>query len=157
MSQTIKPAAIAKTFAVGATPERAFKVFTAGFGGWWPKTHYVGDSPLTGAVIEPRAGGRWYGEHEDGVERLWGDVLVWDPPGHLVLAWRLNAEFAYDPALLTEVDVHFTAVGDAETRIDFEHRGLERFGDSEAAKKTLTSMDGGWSLILDSFKAVADA
>jgi uncharacterized protein YndB with AHSA1/START domain len=152
VSQTIKPAAIRKTFTLRATPERAFQVFTAGFGGWWPKTHYAGPSPLTGAVIEPRAGGRWYGEHEDGVERLWGDVLTWDPPRHVVLAWRLNAEFAYDAALLTEVDVRFTAVGEGEVRVDFEHRGLERFGDSEAALQTLSRMDGGWSLILDSFK-----
>ena len=157
MNATIQPAAIRKTFTLRATPERAFKVFTAGFGGWWPRTHYVGDSPLTGAVIEPRAGGRWYGEHEDGVERLWGDVLTWDPPGRLLLAWRLNAEFAYDPTLLTEVEVRFTDLGAGETRVDFEHRGLERFGDSEAAKKTLASMDGGWGTILDSFKAVASA
>jgi uncharacterized protein YndB with AHSA1/START domain len=154
---TIKPAAIQKTFTLRATPERAFEVFTAGFGGWWPKTHYVGPSPLTGAVIEPRQGGRWYGEHADGVERLWGDVLTWDPPRRLVLAWRLNGEFAYDPDLLTEVDVRFTALGDGETRVDFEHRGLERFGDSDAANKTRASMTGGWDLILGSYKAVADS
>jgi uncharacterized protein YndB with AHSA1/START domain len=157
VNATIQPAAIRKTFTLRATPERAFQVFTAGFGGWWPRTHYVGDSPLTGAVIEPRAGGRWYGQHEDGVERLWGDVLTWDPPGRLVLAWRLNAEFAYDPALLTEVEVRFTAIGDGETRVDFEHRGLERFGDSEAAVRTLGMMDGGWGLILDSFTSAANA
>jgi len=149
---TIKPAAIRKTFTLRAAPERAFQVFTAGFGGWWPRTHYVGPSPLTGAVIEPREGGRWYGEHEDGVERLWGDVLTWDPPRRVVLAWRLNAEFAYDPDLLTEVDVRFTALDSGETRVDFEHRGLERFGDSEAAVRTLTMMDGGWDLILGNFK-----
>jgi uncharacterized protein YndB with AHSA1/START domain len=152
VTATIQPAAIRKTFTLRATPDRAFQVFTAGFGGWWPRTHYVGDSPLAGAVIEPRVGGRWYGEHEDGVERLWGDVLAWEPPGRLVLAWRLNAQFAYDPDLLTEVDVRFTAIGEGETRVDFEHRGLERFGDSEAARATLASMDGGWGLILDNFK-----
>jgi uncharacterized protein YndB with AHSA1/START domain len=154
MSQTIKPAAIKKSFTVKAPPERAFQVFTADFGRWWPKTHYIGDSPLTGAVIEPRVGGRWYGVHEDGIDRPWGDVLAWDPPGRLVLAWRLSLEFGYDPNLLTEVEVRFTAAGDGGTRIDFEHRDLERFGDSEAAQRTITSMDGGWSLILDSFKAV---
>jgi uncharacterized protein YndB with AHSA1/START domain len=157
VNATIQPAAIRKTFTLRASPERAFQVFTAGFSGWWPRTHYVGDSPLTGAVIEPRAGGRWYGEHEDGVERPWGDVLTWDPPGRLVLAWRLNAEFAYDPALLTEVDVRFTAISDGETRVDFEHRGLERFGDSEAAVQTLSRMEGGWGLILDSFASAANA
>ena len=157
MNQIMKPAAISKSFTVKAPPERAFRVFTADFGRWWPKTHYVGPSPLTGAVIEPHVGGRWYGVHEDGVDRQWGDVLTWDPPSRLVLACRLNHEFGYDPNLLTEVEVRFAAAGDGETRIDFEHRGLERFGDSEAAVRTRTMMDGGWSLILDSFKALVGA
>ena len=139
-----------------APPEKAFAVFTDGFGGWWPKSHYIGDSPLTTAVIEPGVGGRWYGRHEDGHESLWGDVLAWEPPARLLLAWRISGEWVYDPQLLTEVDVRFTAVGDGQTRVDFEHRGLERFGDSEAARKTLTSMDGGWGLILDSFRAMVD-
>jgi hypothetical protein len=73
------------------------------------------------------------------------------------VAWRINAQFAYDPEMLTEVDVRFTDLGAGETRVDFEHRGLERFGDSEAAKKTLTSMAGGWDLILGSFQTAANA
>jgi uncharacterized protein YndB with AHSA1/START domain len=72
-----------------------------------------------------------------------------------VLAWRISHEWSYDPNLHTEVDVRFTAAGDGETRVDFEHRGLERFGDSAAAIQTRTMMDGGWSLILDSFKSAA--
>lgn len=157
MSQTIKPAAIAKTFTVRATPQKAFDVFTAGFDRWWPRTHHTGASPLKQAVLEPGVGGRWYSQHEDGSENEWGDVLVWDPPARLIVAWRINAQFVYEPGLLTEVDVRFTDLGHGETRIDFEHRGLERFGDSEAARKTLTSMDGGWSLILDGFQTVANA
>ena len=152
-SQTIKPAAIRKSFTVAAGRERAWAVFTAGFGRWWPKTHYIGDSPLTDAAIEPRAGGRWYGIHEDGVERPWGRVKVWDPPTRLVLDWQISHEWGYQPDLHTDVEVIFTAVGEAETRIDFEHRGLEAFGDSEAAARTRTSMDGGWGLILENFKA----
>jgi uncharacterized protein YndB with AHSA1/START domain len=132
-------------------------VFTAGFDRWWPKTHYIGTSPLKTAVLEPGVGGRWYGLHEDGSEGMWGEVLAWDPPTHLLLAWRISHEWGYDPDLLTEVEVRFTPVGDGETRVDFEHRGLERFGASDAANATRGSMDGGWGMILDSFKAVADA
>jgi len=157
MNQIIKPAAIRKSFTVKAPVDRAFRVFTADFGRWWPKTHYVGDSPLIGAVVEPHVGGRWYGRHEDGVDRLWGDVLTWDPPSRVVLAWRLSHEFGYDPNLLTEVDVRFTPAGDGETRVDFEHRGLEAFGDSEGALRTITGMETGWGLILDSFKALVGA
>ena len=153
MSQTIRPAAIRKSFTVKAGPEKAWEVFTAGFGKWWPKTHYIGESPLTDAGIEPRAGGRWYGVHEDGSERPWGQVVVWEPPRRLVLDWQISHEWGFDPNLHTDVEVLFTAVGERETRIDFEHRGLEAFGDSEAAVRTRTSMDGGWGHILESFKA----
>ena len=154
MSQTITPAAIRKTFTVRAAPEKAFAIFTDGLYRWWPKTHSIGASPLKTAVLEPGVGGRWYGLHEDGSEGPWGDVLVWEPPTHLVLAWRITGEWGYDPNLLTEVEVRFTALADGETRVDLEHRGLERFGASEAAARTRTSMDGGWGLILDSFQAV---
>jgi len=153
MSQTIQPAPIRKSFTVRAGREKAWDVFTAGFGRWWPKTHYIGDSPLTDAGIEPRAGGRWYGIHADGVERPWGQVKVWDPPARLVLDWQISHEWGYTPDLHTDVEVIFTAVGEAETRIDFEHRGLEAFGDSEGAVRTRTAMDGGWGTILESFKA----
>jgi uncharacterized protein YndB with AHSA1/START domain len=157
VNQVIQPAVIRKTLTVRATPEKAFAVFTDGFDRWWPKSHTIGSSPLKTAVIEPRVGGRWYGLSEAGAEDLWGDVLAWEPPARLVLAWRINGQWTYDPALLTEVEVRFTAVGDGETRVDFEHRDLERFGDSTQADQTRVSMDGGWSGILESFKATAEA
>jgi uncharacterized protein YndB with AHSA1/START domain len=153
VSQTITPADIRRSFTVRATPEKAFAVFTEGFDRWWPRTHSVGDAPLKRATIEPRAGGRWYSLTEDGIEHDWGDVLAWEPPARLLLAWRLNAEFAYDPALTTEVEVRFTDAGGGETRVDFEHRGLERFGAGDAANRVRSGMDAGWETILESFKA----
>lgn len=153
MSQTITPAAVRKTFTVAAPPQKAFEVFTAGLDRWWPKTHTIGKAPLKRAVMEPKAGGRWYGIDENGGEDEWGDVLAWEPPERLLLAWRISHEWGYDANLLTEVEVRFTAVDDGQTRVDFEHRGLERLGDSAAAVAARASMDGGWGLILDSFKA----
>jgi uncharacterized protein YndB with AHSA1/START domain len=156
MSDTIKPAAIRKTLAVRAAPETAFRVFTEGFGLWWPKEHSLADAPLVDAVIEPRVGGRWFSRHADGSEAPWGEVLVWEPPVRVVLAWRITHEFAYDPNLLTEVDVRFAPDGDGATVVTFEHRGLERFGESAAAKVTAGKMDEGWGEILESFRAVAE-
>ena len=75
------------------------------------------------------------------------------PPRRLVLDWQISHEWGFDPNLHTDVEVIFTAVGERETRIDFEHRGLEAFGDSEAAVKTRSNMDSGWGHILESFKA----
>ncbi len=58
MNQVIAPAPVRKTLTVRATPERAFAVFAAGMGQWWPKSHSLGKSPLHDVRIEPRAGGR---------------------------------------------------------------------------------------------------
>lgn len=155
MSQTITPADIRKSFTVRATPEKAFTVFTAGFDRWWPRSHSIGDAPLKRATIEPRPGGRWFSLTEDGVEHDWGEVLAWEPPGRLLLAWRLNADFAYDPALLTEVEVRFSDAGGGETRVDFEHRGLERLGAGDAANRVRSGMEAGWATILDNFQTAA--
>jgi uncharacterized protein YndB with AHSA1/START domain len=149
----IKPAPVRRTFVVKASPERAFEVFTAGFGRWWPASHHIGASALRTAVLEPGVGGRWYEIDEDGTEVDWGRVLTWEPPSRLVLAWQINADFRFDPDLVTEVEVRFTAEGAGATRVDFEHRNLERLGERAAARRE--SLNGGWSAILDRFAEAA--
>ncbi|MEO8699406.1 MAG: SRPBCC family protein [Kofleriaceae bacterium] len=138
---------IKKQLVVEAPAEKAFRVFTANMTAWWPKEHHIGASPLATCVIEPQVDGRWYEVGEDGSECTWGKVLAWDPPRRLVLAWQLSAEFRYDPALATEVEVTFTAISPAQTRVDFEHRHLERLGDPAVAG----GMDAGWGQILGGF------
>jgi len=157
MSQTITPAAVRKTLVVQASPETAFKVFTDGFDRWWPRSHHIGKAELAKAIMEPRAGGRWYEVCVDGSECEWGDVLTWDPPRRLVLAWRLNAQWMYDPDLLTEVEVQFVPVADGQTRIDFEHRGFERMGAGGEAARAGVDGPEGWGAILAEFKAAAEA
>ncbi len=157
MSQTITPAAVRKTLVVQASPETAFKVFTDGFDRWWPRSHHIGKAELAKAILEPRAGGRWYEVCVDGSECEWGDVLTWDPPRRLVLAWRLNAQWAYDPDLLTEVEVQFVPVADGQTRIDFEHRGFERMGAGGEAARAGVDGPEGWGAILAEFKTAAEA
>ena len=147
MSQTLHPAPVRKSLVIRATPEKAFEVFTTGFGRWWPKSHSTASSPQKQAVIEPRAGGRWYEQAEDGAECEWGEVL----------AWRLNSEFKYDPDLLTEVDVRFTPLADGHTRLDFEHRGLERMGALAAETRVRLDSPGGWGGLLDGYRLVAEA
>jgi uncharacterized protein YndB with AHSA1/START domain len=157
VSQTIKPAPVRKTLTVRASPETAFWVFTEGLDRWWPRTHHIGKSDLAKAIIEPRTGGRWYEVGVDGSECAWGDVLAWEPPERLLLAWRLNPTWGYDPDLLTEVEVRFTPLGDSQTRVDFEHRGFERMGaDGETARARVDSPNG-WGAILARFKQVLEA
>jgi len=154
MSLAIKPAPVKKTLTVAAAPQKAFEVFTAGFDRWWPRSHSIGEAPLKTAVIEPRQGGRWYGLLENGTEAEWGDVLAWEPPARLLLAWRIGADWKYDPDLLTEVEVVFTPEGKG-TRVNFEHRLLENMGaEGEGARASFDS-DGGWGGLLQMFAAEA--
>jgi uncharacterized protein YndB with AHSA1/START domain len=157
VSQTIRPAPVRKTLTVLASPETAFRVFTEGFDRWWPRTHHIGKSELARAVIEPRVGGRWYEVCVDGSECDWGDVLAWEPPHRLLLAWRLNAEWDYEPDLLTEVEVRFVALADGQTRVDFEHRGFERMGAGGEAARAGVDSPSGWGAILAEFKTVLEA
>jgi uncharacterized protein YndB with AHSA1/START domain len=152
MSAIIKPAPVRKSLTVKATPQRAFEVFTARFDAWWPRSHSIGASPLKTALIEPGAGGRWLGIGEDGSTDLWGDVLIWDPPGRLVLAWRIGADWKYDPNLLTEVELTFAAEGDGVTRVNFEHRLLENMGAAGEGARAQFEAPSGWGAILDLFR-----
>jgi len=156
VSRTIRAAPIRKTLIVRATPDRAFEVFTARFDRWWPRTHYIGTSPLVRATIEPGVGGRWYSTHENGFEGAWGEVLVWEPPHRLILAWRISHEWGYVPDLLTEVEVKFIALDDGRTRVEFEHRHLDRMGDTPKVAETITSMDRGRGMILGKFQEVVE-
>jgi uncharacterized protein YndB with AHSA1/START domain len=149
-SRTIAPAPVRKSVTVAAPPERAFEVFTRRFDAWWPRSHSIGDSPLKMAVLEPRRGGRWYGALENGTEAEWGDVLAWDPPRRVLLSWRIGADWKYDPDLTTEVEVTFTAEG-AGTRVELEHRHLERMGAAADGARAAFDSDGGWGGLLRMF------
>jgi len=155
MSPIITPAPVRKSVHVAAAPPRAFAIFTAGISGWWLKTHTIGTtkSPLKDVVIEPRVGGRWFERGEDGTESEWGKVLAWEPPaehggGRLLLAWQINAEFKYDPALETEVEIRFVPEGGG-TLVTLEHRHIERLGTRAAA--LAEAFSGGWGRLMASY------
>jgi uncharacterized protein YndB with AHSA1/START domain len=150
-TQRIRPAPIRRTLRVKAPQEKAFRVFLAGMGRWWPKDHSLLKSPQRDVVVEPRAGGRWYELGEDGSEYQWGRVLEWDAPSRALLAWQLNGEWAYDPQFETEVEIVFRPDGDG-TIVEFEHRKLEAF-ERTARDGHVMSMDEGWGAILEGYKA----
>jgi uncharacterized protein YndB with AHSA1/START domain len=155
-SLAIKPAPVKKSVSVNASPEHAFRVFTERFDAWWPRSHSIGDSPLEQAVIEGREGGRWYGRLENGTEAEWGDVLAWEPPRRVLLAWRIGADWKYDPDLLTEVEVTFTPEVGGATRVELEHRHLERMGEAGQGLRAAFDSDGGWGMLLRLFAEQAE-
>lgn len=148
---------VSKRIHVATTPERAFRVFTEKVGTWWPLvSHHIGKVDAATAVMEPFAGGRWFERGVDGSECLWGHVLAWEPPARLVLSWEISCQWAYDPSLQTEVEVRFVRDGDG-TRVELEHRLLERYGDrAEEMARTLGG-EGGWGSIMQSFARTAEA
>lgn len=150
MSPTISPAPIRKSIRVRVAPARAFEIFTAKMSQWWLKTHTINPtkSPLRDIVIEPRPGGRWFERGEDGSECSWGKVLAWEPPARLLLAWQINGQWRFDPALVTEVELRFRPDA-AGTVVELEHRHLERLGESAAAMAE--AFTGGWGSLLEAY------
>ena len=149
--------AVTNDITVPLPPARAYELFTAGFDRWWPRGHKIGEAPMARAVLQERAGGRWYEIGEDGTEQDWGRVLVWEPPTRLVLVWSITMDWAYDPDLHTEVEANFTDLGDGSTRVVVEHRNLDRMGPSAENARIVFSSPNGWFGILRSYAAaVAD-
>jgi Activator of Hsp90 ATPase homolog 1-like protein len=155
MNRTISVAPVRKTVRVAAAAAHAFEAFASGIGRWWPASHSIGASPIKDVVIEPRAGGRWYERGQDGSECDWGVVLAWEPPGRLLLGWHLDAEFRRNPATATEVELRFIAESPTVTRVELEHRGLERLGEAASVLRGKIDSPNGWTEILERYRDAA--
>jgi uncharacterized protein YndB with AHSA1/START domain len=153
---TFDPNSVSKQLLVKAPPLVAWRVFTEKIGSWWPLAHYkIGKVAAVDAVIEPRVGGRWYERGEDGSTCEWGSVLAWEPPSRLVLSWDITADWQYDPALKTEVEVRFIPEESA-TRVELEHRRLDRFGARRDEMRRIFETEGDWGKLLALFARVAE-
>jgi uncharacterized protein YndB with AHSA1/START domain len=149
---------IRRSVRVERTAEDTFRLFTEHIGDWWPTERLsrtadgeFGDGvKLERVVFEPEQGGRVYEVTSDGREGSWAEILVYDPPRRIVLAWKPN-DRDRPP---TEVEVRFEADGDG-TRIDLEHSGWDRLGD--LAARARQGYSDGWRLPLDRFVAAAAA
>lgn len=149
---------VRKVVTVRAPQAVAFDVFTRRIETWWPmESHKIGEAECAAVVIEPHAGGRWFERGVDGRECDWGRVLAWEPPARVLLAWQLSAAWAFDPALHTEVEVRFTALDAATTRVELEHRGLEAYGDQAVAMRDVFASPNGWGQMLEHYAEVAAA
>ena len=151
--------AVRRHVTVAASQEHAFEVFTNRFGAWWPKEYSISEAGMANFVVEPEAGGRWYEVAKDGREYDTGRVLAIDPPERLTLAWHLNGSFQYDPdpAHASEVEVRFIAETPTRTRVELEHRGIERHGGDAGAVRGIVDSPQGWSYCLEAFATHAAA
>jgi uncharacterized protein YndB with AHSA1/START domain len=151
------PNSVWKTTLVQAPPAVAWRVFTERMGTWWPLSVYkIGKANAVDAVIEPRVGGRWYERGDDGSTCDWGRVILWEPPSRLVLSYDINADWQYDPDLNTEIEVRFIAEGERATRVELEHRKLDRYGARRDAMRRIFNTEGDWGRLLAMFAALAE-
>ncbi len=153
----VDPNSVRKVIFVRAPPVVAWRVFTAKIGVWWPLAAYkIGKAKAVDAVIEPRVGGRWYERGDDGSTCDWGSVLTWEPPVRLVLSWDITADWQYDATLKTEVEVRFAPEGSG-TRVELEHRRLDRYGPRREEMRRVFDTEGDWGRLLALFASTAEA
>ena len=141
---------------VGAPVEKAFATFTERFGDIKPREHNLLSAPITETVFEPRVGGTIYDRGADGSECRWARILVFDPPHRVVFSWDIGPTWQLepDPGNTSEVEVTFTADGPERTRVELEHRNLERHGPGWESVRDGVAHDEGWPLYLDRYAAL---
>jgi uncharacterized protein YndB with AHSA1/START domain len=130
--------AISKEVVVRAPVERAWTMFVERLGEWWPlATHSIGGERAATAALTPE---RIYERWDDGTERTWGRVLVWEPPHRVAFTWEISEDCG------TEVEIRFVADGEG-TRVELEHRGWE-----SGTVDTWRNYEGGWEHVLGRFR-----
>jgi uncharacterized protein YndB with AHSA1/START domain len=144
---------VRSSIVVEAPLERAFSVFTEGIGSWFPSAYNLLDVDIAERVFEPRVGGRIYDRGTDGTECHWARVLAYEPPDRVVFSWDIGAQWQIetDPARTSEVEVWFFAEAPERTRVELEHRHLDRHGDGWEQTRDAVGGDGGWPGCLRAF------
>ena len=159
MSTQAADTAVRTSIVVNAPVAHAFSVYTEQMGSWWPPEHHLLQGELAGMVFEPRAGGHIYDRATDGSECRWARVLAYEPPHRLVFSWDISLQWTLetDPARTSEVEVRFVALDDGRTRVELEHRHLERHGDGWEAMRSAVGSADGWDAGMVRYAAAAGA
>jgi uncharacterized protein YndB with AHSA1/START domain len=153
MSTPATDTSIRNSIVVEAPIERAFSVFTDGIGRWFPSEYNLLDVDIAERVFEPRVGGHVYDRGTDGSECHWARVLAYEPPNRVMFTWDISPQWQLeaDPDRTSEVEVLFTAETPERTRVELEHRNLDRHGDGWEQIRASVSEDGGWGYCLRRF------
>jgi len=143
-----------RTSTVVAAPiERAFTVFTEDIGSWWPPDHHILEAELAEMVFEPREGGHVYDRGVDGSECRWARVLAYERPTRVVISWDINTrwELETDFERSSEVEVRFLSEAPDRTRVELEHRLLDRHGENWEKVRDAVASPDGWAGSLRAF------
>ena len=153
MSEQAAVTSVRHSVVVDASIEKAFRVFTDDFGRFKPPEHNLLGTEIAETVFEPRVGGHLYDRGIDGSECRWARVLAYDPPHRVVISWDIGPtwQIETDPEKTSEVEVRFVAEAAGRTRVELEHRHLDRHGEGWQGVRESLDGDQGWPLYLQRF------
>jgi uncharacterized protein YndB with AHSA1/START domain len=153
MSTQAQETSVQTSIVVEAPIERAFSVFTEDFGSFKPPEHNILGVELAETVFETREGGHVYDRGVDGSECRWARVLAYEPPNRVVISWDISPQWQIETDLekTSEVEVRFISEAPGRTRLELEHRNLERHGEGWEGIRDAVRSEGGWPLYLRRF------
>jgi uncharacterized protein YndB with AHSA1/START domain len=156
MSMHAAETSVGASVVVAAPIERAFSIFTDDFGRFKPREHNMLQVEIAETVFEPRVGGHLYDRGVDGSECRWARVLAYEPPHRVLFSWDISPHWQLesDLARSSEVEVRFVAEAPDRTRVELEHRNLERHGEGWESLREGVAGDQGWPLYLRQFGAL---
>jgi uncharacterized protein YndB with AHSA1/START domain len=153
MTTQAQATSVQSEIVVEAPLERAFAVFTEDIGSWWPPENHTLEAELAEMVFEPRVGGHVYDRGVDGSECRWARVLAYEPPNRVVISWDITPQWQLetDSSRASEIEVRFVREAPERTRVELEHRNLERHGEGWEGLRDAVGSEGGWGSCLQSF------
>jgi uncharacterized protein YndB with AHSA1/START domain len=153
MTTQAQEASVRTSIVIEAPIERAFSVFTEDFGSFKPPEHNILGVELAETVFEPRVGGHLYDRGVDGSECRWARVLAYEPPNRVVISWDISPQWQIETDLekTSEVEVRFVAEAPERTRVELEHRNLERHGEGWEGVREGVGGGEGWPLYLQRY------
>jgi uncharacterized protein YndB with AHSA1/START domain len=155
MTQT-QAALVRSQIVVEAPIARAFSVFIERFGDFKPPEHNLLSSPIAETVFEPHVGGHIIDRGVDGSECRWARVLAYEPPDRVVFSWDISPQWSIedDPERSSEVEVRFIAEAVGRTRLELEHRHIDRHGPGWEGVSQGVSEGEGWPLYLTRYASL---
>jgi len=159
MTLTDDDVVVRRHVVVDVSVERAFTAFVEQFGDFKPKEHNLLGAPITETRFEPHVGGHIYDRAADGSECRWARVLAYEPPDRVVFSWDISPHWQLeaDEANASEVEVRFVAESPDRTRVELEHRNLDRHGPGWEGVRDGVANDAGWPLYLARYTEVVAA
>jgi DNA-binding transcriptional ArsR family regulator/uncharacterized protein YndB with AHSA1/START domain len=153
MSTQAAATSVRASIVVDVPIERAFQVFTSDFGSFKPAEHNMLEVQVAETVLEPRVGGYLYDRGIDGTECRWARVLAYEPPHRLLFSWDISPRWQIeaDPAKTSEWEVRFIAETPGRTRVEIEHRNLDRHGEGWEGVRDGVAGGEGWPLYLERY------